>query len=97
LPDRCGFAASICGGGLRRDDQRLCRPDVRRGCASPQPFKSNWGYAPRSAFGPKQGIARTEGEARSYGASTGEAEPRLTSGRRSRWEPILCAKLRQSL
>jgi len=65
LPDRCGFAASICGGGLRRDDQRLCRPDVRRGCASPQPFKSNWGYAPRSAFGPKQGIARTEGEAQS--------------------------------
>src|SRR6185503_19699075 len=45
---------------LRRDDQRLRRPYVRRGSASPQTFKSNRGYAPRSAFGPNQGLARTE-------------------------------------
>src|SRR6185369_10124474 len=50
---------------LRRDDQRLRRPDVRRGSASPQTFKSNRGYAPRSAFGPNQGLARTEGAAQS--------------------------------
>jgi len=43
------------------DDQRLCRLDVRRGFASPQPFKSKWGYAPRSALWPKAGHSPNRG------------------------------------
>ena len=66
LPNRevtllLGFAQNVIAGPLR-----LRRPDVRRGSASPQPFKVS-GAAPSFGFRPKQGTARTEGEAQSLG------------------------------
>ena len=48
-----------------RDDQRLRRRDVRRGSASPQSLKVSGAMPLVRTFGPKQGRARTEGEAQS--------------------------------
>jgi hypothetical protein len=54
-----GFAANAAR--LRRKStSSALPPDVRRGFASPQTVKEEWGLAPRPAFGQKsQGEART--------------------------------------
>jgi len=83
---------------LRAQTERLCRPDVRRGSASPSGQRRNSGYARRSAFG----LGRSPNERRSrrfYSYGTARQSLRLISGGHSphRTASPLCHRVSASL
>jgi hypothetical protein len=69
-------------------DLRLCRPDVRRGSASPFDAHLRLGFALGSGSALLWAKGRTRGIAPLTFKLCGEAEPRLTSGRHSRDRPF---------
>jgi len=74
---------------------RLRRLDVRRGYASPLRLPFNAAALPLvralpQVFGPK---VERGAQPQWRKDLLGKAEPCLTSGRRSRWEPTFCARL----